>query len=257
MIFKYLDLQGMEYLCKNHLNGDYYKGIKINSENFNELYNLILKVYKNKINHFYGIDFKAKEYLKNFLQIKDAIENARMDVSKTIYDMENKMKLDLDKRIPNKDCILTCFDTEQAKQYVDTKGYFTNDMGDFNNLDGCYDGTLNVVYDNSSRPFLNKDFSRYFGFFLPEKFVKEKQAKKKFRPCTLDEFGLHIGDLIRFRKKDNHNFEICTMYMGHIKNNGIVKVLLGNTYYSLEVLFNDYEWYDSDSHTWEMFGVEE
>ena len=252
MIFKYLDLQGMEYLCKKHLNGEYYKGIKINSENFNELYNLLLKVYKNKINNFYGIDFKAKEYLKNFLQIKDAIENAIMDVSKTIYDMENKMKID--NKVKDNYKIFTCFDTEQAKQYVDTKGYFTNDIGDFKNLDDCYYGTLNVVDNNSSRSYLNKDFSRYFEFFLPKDLLK---TEEKFVPCTLDNFGLHIGDLIRFRKKDDHNYEICTMYMGYIKTNGTVKVLLGQYYYSFEVLFYNYEWFDKDSNTWEVFGVEE
>lgn len=65
------------------------------------------------------------------------------------------------------------------------------------------------------------------------------------------------GDLIKFRRKDNHDFEICTMYLGYRRKNGGVKVLLGQCYYSFEVLFNDYEWYDSDSNTWEMFGVEE
>ena len=90
---------------------------------------------------------------------------------------------------------------------------------------------------------------------MPEDYLKPEE--KVFRPCTLDNFGLHIGDLIRFRKKDDHNFEICTMFMGYRKKNGGVNVLLGNNYYSLEDLFNDYEWYDSDSHTWEMFGVEE
>ena len=47
------------------------------------------------------------------------------------------------------------------------------------------------------------------------------------------------------------------MYLGYRRKNGGVKVLLGQCYYSFEVLFNDYEWYDSDSNTWEMFGVEE
>ena len=89
-----------------------------------------------------------------------------------------------------------------------------------------------------------------------EEFVKEKQVKKKYRPCTLDNFGLNIGDLIRFRRKDDHAFEIETMYMGYMKTNRTVKVLLGEYYYSFEVLFNDYEWFDKDSNTWEKFGVE-
>ena len=162
----------------------------------------------------------------------------------------------LDKKIKNNYKIFTCFDTEKAKKYIDTNGYFTNDMSYFNNLDDCYYGTLNVVDNRSSRPYFNKDFTRHFESFLPEEFVKQKEVENEYRPCTLDDFGLHIGDLIKFRKKDDHNFEICTMYMGYRKNNGTTEVLLGNTYYSLEDLFNDYEWYDRDSNTWEIFGVE-
>lgn len=161
----------------------------------------------------------------------------------------------LDNKVKEDYKIFTCFDTEQAKQYVDSKGYFTNDMDEYRCLNDCYYGTLNVVDNNSSGPYLNKDFSRYFNFFLPEEFVKQKE--KKYRPCTLDNFGIHIGDLIRFRKKDNNDFEICTMYMGYLKNNSIVKVQLGAGYYAFEELFNSYEWFDKDSNTWEMFGVEE
>ena len=164
----------------------------------------------------------------------------------------------LDNKVKDNYKIFTCFDTELAKQYVDTYGYFTDDISDFNNLDDdCYYDRLDGVDDNSPRPFFNKYLSKYFTFFLPEKFIKQKQAKKKYIPCTLDNFGLNVGDLIRFRRKNDHDFEICTMYMGYLKNNDIVKVMLGNTYYSLEELFNSYEWFDKDSNTWEIFGVEE
>lgn len=166
------------------------------------------------------------------------------------------MKLELDKRIPNKNCILTCFDTECAKQYIGKQGYFTNCFSLFANINSLVKGTLTKICDYSvNEKYATNVGEKFYFFFLPEDYLKPEE--KVFRPCTLDEFGLHIGDLIKFRKKEDHNFEICTMYMGYIKNNGIVKVLLGNTYYSLEVLFNDYEWYDSDSNTWEMFGVEE
>ena len=84
-----------------------------------------------------------------------------------------------------------------------------------------------------------------------DEFVEEKY------PCTLDNFGLNIGDLIKFRRKDDHNFEICTMCMGYRKNDGTVKVLLGNTYYTFDELFDEYEWFDKDSNTWEKFGVAE
>ena len=165
------------------------------------------------------------------------------------------MELELDKRIPNKDCILTCFDTECAKQYIGKQGYFTNCFSLFANINSLVKGTLTKICEYSVNEKYATDVGeKFYFFFLPEECLKPEE---KFVPCTLDEFGLHIGDLIRFRKKEDHNFEICTMYMGYIKTNGIVKVLLGQCYYSFEVLFNDYEWYDSDSNTWEMFGVEE
>ena len=88
---------------------------------------------------------------------------------------------------------------------------------------------------------------------LDERIIK---GKRPYRPCTLDDFGLNIGDLIRFRRKDDY-IEIYTMYMGYIKTNDTVRVMLGNTYYSLEELFNSYEWFDKDSNTWEKFWIEE
>lgn len=170
----------------------------------------------------------------------------------------------LDSRIKSLSDILTCFNIEDAKQYIGKQGYFTNCYSNFANINSLAKGTLTKICDSSvNEKYYTNTGEKYYSFFLPEDYLKPEE--KVFRPCTLDEFGLHIGDLIRFRKKDDHSFEIGTMYMGFIKyddivNDGIVKVLkvlLGNTYYSLEELFNEYEWYDSDSHTWEMFGVEE
>lgn len=166
------------------------------------------------------------------------------------------MKLKLDKRIPNQNCIFTCFDTECAEHYIGKQGYFTNCYTLFENINSLVKGTLTKICDSSvNEKYYTNVGEKYYSFFLPEDYLKSEE--KVFRPCTLDEFGLHIGDLIKFRRKDDHNFEVGTMYMGYIKTNGIVKVLLGQCYYSLEVLFNDYEWYDSDSNTWEIFGVEE
>lgn len=171
------------------------------------------------------------------------------------------MKLKLDNRIPNHSSIFTCFDTERAKQYIGKQGYFTSTYSNFANINNLPKGRLTGIDESfvSEKYHANVDkenvVKEYYSFFLPEDYLKP--GEKVFRPCTLDEFGLHIGDLIRFRRKDDHNFEVGTMYMGYIKTNGIVKVLLGQCYYSLEVLFEDYEWYDSDSNTWEIFGVEE
>lgn len=161
----------------------------------------------------------------------------------------------LDNKVKEDFKIFTCFDTEQAKQYVDTKGYFTNDLDEYGYLDNCYYGTLNVVDNSSSRSYLNKDFSRYFGFFLPEEFVKQKEKEKKYRPFTIYEFEDEYFDIVVFRKKKG-NVELHSRYNGYSfsKERG-ADVLLGCEYFSFEELFNNYELQDSDGN-WQPFGVE-
>ena len=166
--------------------------------------------------------------------------------------------MELDKRIKSIDCIRS-FNTNN-EDCSGKFGYFTNYIDNFDNLDDVCKGTC-VFEEGGSFPFyaIKTDSleNRKFQFFIPEEDLLSKPKEKQYRPCTLDEFSLNIGDLIKFRRKDNHNYEICTMYMGYLKYDGTVKVLLGNTYYSLEELFKSYEWYDKDSNTWELFGVEE
>ena len=158
----------------------------------------------------------------------------------------------LDKRIIKGKRPLTCFDIDEAEKYIGKMCYISDNYDFFCDMDLTQQKILKGVED-CEVPF-HFDSDKQAEFCLPCDWVtKEKQ----FRPCTLDDFGLNIGDLIRFRKKDDHNIEVCTMYMGYMKNNGIVKVMLGNTYYSLEELFDNYEWFDKDSNKWEVFGVEE
>lgn len=159
--------------------------------------------------------------------------------------------MELDKRIINGKRPLTCFDIDEAEKYIGKLCYMCDEYNLFYQLNLIEPAILMGVED-CEIPFHNGQ-DKQAEFCLPCDWVtKEKQ----FRPCTLDDFGLNIGDLIRFRKKDDHDFEICTMYMGYLKTNSIVKVILGECYYSLEVLFNEYEWFDKDSNTWEIFGVE-
>lgn len=166
--------------------------------------------------------------------------------------MERKFDKRIDKDLVDVYTVFNRFSSD----LIGTTVYASNSIEDFQDLDKCTKGIVDHI--NSPHGFavtFENDDTLFFDFVIPSFSVKVEE--KKFRPCTLDEFGLHIGDLIKFRRKDDHNFEVGTMYMGYIKTNGIVKVLLGQCYYSLEVLFNDYEWYDSDSNTWEIFGVEE
>lgn len=159
----------------------------------------------------------------------------------------------LDNRIINPLEIYSPVNAMLAQVYIGQNGIFSNNSQDFENLKNA---KLRVLTSLELREGYTKRFCGdgfWYEYFLPLANVENK----KYIPCTLDDFGLNIGDLIRFRRKDDHNIEVCTMYMGYMKTNGTVKVMLGNTYYSLKELFNDFEWFDKDSNTWEVFGVEE
>lgn len=159
----------------------------------------------------------------------------------------------LDGRIINPLEIYSPVNAMLAQVYIGQNGIFSNDSQDFENLKNA---KLRVLTSLELREGYTKRFCGdgfWYEYFLPLANVENK----KYIPCTLDNFGLNIGDLIRFRRKDDHNSEICTMYTGYVKYKGIVKVQLGAGYYAFEELFNKYEWFDKDSNTWEMFGVEE
>ena len=159
--------------------------------------------------------------------------------------------MELDKRIIKDKRPLTCFDIEEAEKYIGKLCYMCDEYNLFYQLNLIEPAILMGVED-CEIPFHNGQ-DKQAEFCLPCEWITKE---KVFRPCTLDDFGLNIGDLIRFRRKDDHNFEVGTMYMGYRKN-GDVKVQLGAIYYSLKELFEDYEWFDKDSNTWNTFGVEE
>ena len=165
--------------------------------------------------------------------------------------MERKFDKRIDKDLIDVYTIFNRFSSD----LIGTTVYASNVLKNFQNLENCKKGIVDHIDNHGFAVTLENGETFFFYFVIPAFSVKVEE--KVFRPCTLDDFGLHIGDLIRFRRKDEHNFEICTMYMGYRKKNGGVKVQLGTTYYTLEELFNEYEWYDSDSNTWEIFGVEE
>ena len=165
--------------------------------------------------------------------------------------MERKFDERIDKDLIDVYTIFNRFSSD----LIGTTVYASNVLKNFQNLDRCKKGIVDHIDKHGFAVTLENGETFFFYFVIPSFSVKVEE--KVFRPCTLDEFGLHIGDLIRFRKKDDKDFEISTMYMGYRKNDGTVKVLLGNVYYSLKELFNEYEWYDKDSDRWEPFEVEE
>lgn len=171
------------------------------------------------------------------------------------------MKLELDKRIDSLSDIFNFSDVENAKQFIGQKGYFTNTIYFFKDLQSCKYGTLiNVFNDSVSyNTFRRKEDGAYYEFFIPESFLKPKE---KYRPFTLEEFQkiFTIGQAIKFRKKGEKKDEwlsILTGYWNHqIEDEVITYILIGPVQYTLDELFEEYEWHDPDTGEWDLFGVE-
>ena len=93
--------------------------------------------------------------------------------------------MELDKRIKSLSDILTCFDIEKSKQYVDQKGYFAGKLYCFRDIQKCDYGTLSDVCDDRAEVFHMKEYDIHYPYFIPERFLKP--TEKKCRPLTLDE----------------------------------------------------------------------
>lgn len=103
-----------------------------------------------------------------------------------------------DPRIKNELCIRDPFTIDTGKQYIGKRGYFTDDIFNFSNLDNCFAGMLAHVESDSRHPYYcaisdeGVIIKGNFSFFLSAEFVEEKPEEKpeekKYRPYTLMEF---------------------------------------------------------------------
>lgn len=189
----------------------------------------------------------------------------------------------LDSRIIEGKRPLTCFDTEQAKQFLGKECYFSDHLCTFNELLDAYSyvtadmlvskekhlyvGELLTVGDSDGSCYeagINGE-AEWFQFCLPCEWVEE--PKKKYRPFSIEDwkFKHSVGKTILYRYKgtycDDHR-EAEVMYLGYVKPlDGITdeagkgELVLGNESLGLQNLFNNYEiWADGE---WKPFGVEE
>lgn len=174
----------------------------------------------------------------------------------------------LDSRIILQTDILTCFDIERAEQFVGQKGFFSNDLRCFENLQSCKYGTLTAILcDKTEEGYAYlQDSNRYQDFFLPESSLRESSLKpkeKKYRPYTLAEFGekFTVGRPIEFRKKGNVENERYLILNGYshrqIDGERITYIYIGSNLYTLDELFEKYEWRSYNTEDFEPFGVEE
>lgn len=167
-----------------------------------------------------------------------------------------------DSRIKNEHCIRDPFNVETAKQYVGKRGYFTDDIFNFSNLDNCCAGMLAHVESDNRHPYYcaisdeGVIIKGNFSFFLSAEFVDEKPKEKQYRPYTIEEFLNEGFEIIVFREKSNPLMEYHVRYNGYKKYNNVYNVILGNIGYTLSDLFEDFEYLDSDGK-WRPFGVVE
>lgn len=166
--------------------------------------------------------------------------------------------MELDSRIKAGKKPLTCFDTEEASKFVDEKGYFSDCLYNFQNLDNCSKSILHCIDDKreDSNDYIFNDGKYYCRFFLPVEWVKEPKTPE-FEPYTLDtwEHEFNPGDVIIFRGKvgtDRDGSQYKCIYTGWrqvFSNDVVILGLWGFTFKELSELYEIYR-----DNTWEPFG---
>ena len=169
--------------------------------------------------------------------------------------------MELDKRIKEGKRPLTCFDVEQAKEFLGKECYFSNCKVHYKNLsafekfesltDYCI-GELTAIMDLGDRVFDVDQQCNEFRYCLPCEWVKE--SEKKYREYkNLDEFfdvtGLEIGDLIKLKFPGNNVAEL--LIVGSCDNG----LFIGIHKYTFKQLFEIVE--ISISGEWQPFGIKE
>ena len=168
--------------------------------------------------------------------------------------------MELDKRIKSLSDVLTCFDVERAKEFLGEKGYFAGDLYCFTDLQSCYYGTLTDACDDQAGPFHMREDNAYHQHFIPECLLKIKE--KQYRPYTFMEFTnkFTVGQPIKFRQKGAEGYERYLILNGyqHEQHEGrtVTYIYIGSYGYTLDALFNDYEWQEHYTEDFKPFGVE-
>lgn len=172
-----------------------------------------------------------------------------------------------DPRIKNEHCIRDPFNAEAATEYIGRRGYFTDAIFNFSNLDSCFAGMLAHVESDSRHPYYcaisdeGVIIKGNFSFFLSAEFVEEK-PKEKFIPFRylneLTDAGIEVGKVISIRNK-NYDVVITNVLVTEINYNQedkeVINITLGATGYEFPTLFNSYL-LQVDGE-WVPFGVEE
>ena len=176
----------------------------------------------------------------------------------------------LDSRIIEGRKPLTCFDAEEAKQFIGKEGYFAGDLSVYQKLDYFQTWTLQEIKNNISRCFKDNVLNEHWNYFLPKEWVQEKEPEPEWKPYDLDtlrEDKILLGKTITFRRKtkDNGARIVTAIYNAKSENSDDIddsEILLGGEWFGFLELFECYEIFDSvygDSKIckWRPFGYQE
>ena len=173
--------------------------------------------------------------------------------------------MELDKRIKEGKRPLTCFDLEEAKQFIGKKGYFAHCIDYYSDLKSTVFGRLGSTEDGDHSSFVCTEETLdnyYYHFFIPEDWVlPEEKPEPKYRAFTLAEWidQHEIGEVIHCRNEHKQEFHV--MYTGYVIDNGediqdnrtTGRIMLINMGYLLQELFERYE--ICINGEWQPFGV--
>lgn len=175
--------------------------------------------------------------------------------------------IELDKRIISGKKPLTCFDAEQARNFVGKKCYLTNDISLFSDLNefkkiewgnsAVYEGVFDTLTNiNTEVTLIFETSYRRWKFCIPCEWVKEEKSEPKYRPYTMKEF-IHeyaIGESIfKIRDKRDPEYIYQSLFIAYSKS----LVYLGGWSLSLEQLFDKFEIGEGcgPDETWHPFGI--
>lgn len=173
--------------------------------------------------------------------------------------------MELDSRIKEGKRPLTCIDVEQAEEFVGKLCLFSDNYRNYKDIQEYsenpqYIGTL-APQDNFNLreyPFKNENDGGSYRLVLPLDWVKEPE--KKWRAYTIAEFqeAFTVGKAVRFRRKDEPTKEHLLVFGGYYTlRDGRVSILFGIHLYTLEELFEQYEWQEFYTDEYRPFGIEE
>lgn len=166
--------------------------------------------------------------------------------------------MNLDIRIKSISDIFTCINIEEAKQFIGKRGYFADCMISFEDLSQRELYTLDSI-DDDDVPFVSGNV--HWRYFLPVDNLKP--TEKKYRSYTLMEFNdkFTIGRPIKYRLKGRAGREHYLMLLGFWltsdKDQTIPYISIGHFTYTLDELFEEYEWQEHYTEDFKPFGVEE